>query len=244
MSARPASLRVVSPRRRAAAASPDAPDKGRHKIDGILDAAASVFMRLGFAGTSLDDISEGYGATKGIIYYYYRNKNALFFAVQRRAMELTRAALEPGALDDAPPALRLERMAQAHALLMMEHLPYLRVAAQGLELHLGSRTTEAERAEIKAINAMRDRNERLYLDVLKDGIASGDFREMDARIAVKALLGAVNWTSRWYQPRSGETQAHRAHLAAEIARFVVAGAAGTANPLHDPHPAHPDPVAP
>ncbi|MGT2460146.1 TetR family transcriptional regulator (plasmid) [Cupriavidus basilensis] len=189
----------------------------------ILDAAASVFMKLGFAAASLDDISDNYGATKGIIYYHFRSKTALFFAVQRRAMELTRAAIEPAALASGSARERMEQMAFAHTLLMMEHLDYLRVAAQGLELHLGGRTTEEERAEMKRITTLRDNNERLYLKVLEEGVSNEEFRPMDARIAVKPLLGALNWTSRWYQPRKGETRADREVIATEIARYAVHG---------------------
>jgi AcrR family transcriptional regulator len=197
--------------------------EGDEKQLAILDAAASVFMKLGFAATSLDDISDSYGATKGIIYYHFRSKTTLFFAVQRRAMELTRAAIEPAATSDGPARQRLEAMAVSHSLLMMEHLDYLRVAAQGLELQLSGRTTEEERAEIKRITTLRDGNERLYLQVLEEGVASGEFRDMDVRIVVKALLGSLNWTSRWYQPRKSETKKNRQEIAAEIARYAVSG---------------------
>lgn len=195
--------------------------EGDEKQLAILDAAAAVFMKLGFAAASLDDISDGYGATKGIIYYHFRSKSALFFAVQRRAMELTRAAIEPAVLSSGSARDRLERMAFAHTLLMMEHLDYLRVAAQGLELHLSGRTTEEERAEMKRITELRDGNERLYIKVLNEGVDSQVFRTMDTRIAVKPLLGALNWTSRWYQPRKSETRADREKIASEIARFAV-----------------------
>jgi AcrR family transcriptional regulator len=197
--------------------------EGDEKQLAILDAAASVFMKLGFAAASLDDISEHYGATKGIIYYHFRSKTSLFFAVQRRAMELTRAAIEPAAKDSGSPRERLEQMAFAHTLLMMEHLDYLRVAAQGLELHLGGRTTEEERKALKEITVLRDNNEKLYLQVLEEGMRAGVFRQMDIRLVVKPLLGALNWTSRWYQPRQGETRASREVIAAEIARYVVQG---------------------
>ncbi len=191
------------------------------KQTAILDAAAAVFMRLGFAGTSLDEISDNYGATKGIIYYHFRNKTTLFFAVQRRAMELTRAAVEPVAMGPGPARDRLYRMSFAHALLLMERLDYLRVAAQGVEFHLGSRTTADEREEITRITAMRDANEKFYVDIVTQGIAAGEFRAVDPRISVKALLGALNWTSRWYHPRKGETRADRERLAEELAQFGV-----------------------
>ncbi len=195
--------------------------EGIEKRLGILDAAASVFMNLGFSAASLDDISVAYGATKGIIYYYYRNKSALFFAVQRRAMELTREAIEPHALSAEPPAVKLRKMAHDHTVLMMEHLAYLRVAAQGLELHLTGRTTASERAELEDILKLRAANEALYVRVIEEGVRSGDFRAMDAKLLVKPLLGALNWTSRWYHPRKNETAKDRERVANELAGFAV-----------------------
>ncbi len=178
-------------------------------------------MRLGFASTSLDDISEQYGATKGIIYYHFRNKTNLFFAVLHRAMELTRSAIEPEALSEGSARERLARMANAHAHLMMEHLAYLRVSGLGAQLHLSGRTSEAEREQMRAITEMRDKNEQLYIQVIDEGIANKEFRTVNSRIAVKPLLGALNWTSRWYRPREGETYEDRNKLAREISDFVV-----------------------
>lgn len=187
----------------------------------ILDAAAHAFMDQGFAATTLDRVADRLGATKGAVYYYYRSKSDLFFAVHRRAMELTRDALEPAATGAGGPLERLRRMAHAHALLMMEQLPYLRVAAQGLELHLLGRTTEGERAGLREIAALRDANERFYVGVIEEGAAAGLFRTVDARLLAKPVLGALNWTSRWYQPRPGETPEDRNRIAVELAEFVV-----------------------
>ncbi len=47
----------------------------------ILDAAASSFLRKGFAETSIDDIVEESGVVKQTIYNYFENKEALFLAV-------------------------------------------------------------------------------------------------------------------------------------------------------------------
>lgn len=187
----------------------------------VLDAAASVFMRLGFAATSLDDISEALGATKGTLYYHFRSKTSLFFAVQRRAMGLLQGAVEPLAHSDGSARDRLQAMAFAHSTLMMEDRGYLRVAGQGLELHLSVRTSESERVELDAITKLRDAHERLYIEVIAEGVARGEFRTVDPRIAVKPLFGALNWTSRWYQPRDNETEQDRIALAGEIARFAV-----------------------
>jgi len=95
-------------------------------------------------------------------------------------------------------------MAYAHTMLMMRQLPYLRVAAQGLELHLRGRTTAEAREGMRVIPVLRDSNELPY-----------------ARLSVKPLLGCLNWTSRWYRPKPRETEQNREHIAAEVASFGV-----------------------
>jgi hypothetical protein len=73
------------------------------------------------------------------------------------------------------------------------------------------------------VAALREANEALYIDVIEAGIKSGEFRKVDSRLMAKPMLGALNWTSRWYHPRPGETKKARAALAHSIADFVVAG---------------------
>ena len=189
----------------------------------ILDAAARAFMRQGFAATSIDRVSDEINSTKGAIYYYYRSKSDLFFAVHRRGMELTQAAIRPPFEREGSYREKLHGMAVAHTFLVMEQLPYLRVVAQGLELHLLERTNESERIELAEVAALREANEALYISVIEAGIKKGEFRKMDARLMAKPILGALNWTSRWYHPRPDETKKARNILAHSIADFVVAG---------------------
>jgi AcrR family transcriptional regulator len=191
------------------------------RID-ILD-AARAFMRQGFAATSLDRVGDEVGSTKGAIYYYYRSKSDLLFAVHRRAMELTDAAIRPPFEAGGGVYDRLRGMAVAHTLLIVDRLPYLRVAAQCLELHLLERTNESERAEPAEVVALRVANEALYIRVIKEGVASRELRAVDAGLVAKPLLGALNWTSRWYHPRAGEPVSARRKMAESIADFVVAG---------------------
>ncbi|MCB1660881.1 MAG: TetR family transcriptional regulator, partial [Pseudomonadales bacterium] len=47
----------------------------------ILAAAMSVFSQKGWQKTSLDEVAAAAGMTKGAIYWHFRNKNDLFFAL-------------------------------------------------------------------------------------------------------------------------------------------------------------------
>lgn len=59
----------------------------------IIEAAASTFLRLGFAETSLDEIVVHSGVVKQTIYNYFENKDALFLAVVDHLLE--KNAAEP-----------------------------------------------------------------------------------------------------------------------------------------------------
>jgi AcrR family transcriptional regulator len=47
----------------------------------ILDGARSVFMNLGFDGGSMGEIARAAGVSKGTLYVYFADKNALFEAI-------------------------------------------------------------------------------------------------------------------------------------------------------------------
>src|SRR3990172_7981820 len=46
----------------------------------------------------------------------------------------------------------------------------------------------------------RARYERPIRSVIESGIRSGEFRPLNAELATRAILGALNWASRWYHP--------------------------------------------
>ena len=57
------------------------PDVSEERKNQILDAAGKVFARLGFQKTRMDDIVEESGLSKGALYWYYKSKDDLIFAI-------------------------------------------------------------------------------------------------------------------------------------------------------------------
>jgi AcrR family transcriptional regulator len=64
----------------------------------LLEAAAMVFARDGFQGSSLDEIAATAGFTKGAVYSNFKSKDDLFLAVLDERFERGRAAIR-GVLD-------------------------------------------------------------------------------------------------------------------------------------------------
>ena len=190
----------------------------------ILDAAAVAFMTRGYAATSIDDVADLLHATKGKIYHHYRKKADLFYDVHRRAMDLDLAAVRKAARTQTGPALeRLRAMALAHVFVIMEHLPYQRVAVQGLDMHLAGETTSQQRLVLAEILQLRDRYEAMFAQSIAAVIDEGVAPAQDISLVVKAFIGALNWTTIWYRERPGQSAGDKARIADTIAAFALRG---------------------
>jgi AcrR family transcriptional regulator len=78
----------------------------QHTRDLLLDAAEEVFARKGFEGSSLEEIADTAGYTRGAIYKHFGGKEELFLAANKRFNE---RFLE-GFLDLLDPATPLEEL--------------------------------------------------------------------------------------------------------------------------------------
>jgi AcrR family transcriptional regulator len=72
------------------------------KKNEILDAAAACFARFGYEKTTLDDVGELVGMNKVSLYYYFKNKEALFKEMLQRESEdyIQRMKRKIGEIDD------------------------------------------------------------------------------------------------------------------------------------------------
>jgi AcrR family transcriptional regulator len=196
--------------------------KGVASGNEVLRAAADAFLARGYAGTSIDDIAERLGCTKGRVYHYFRSKGEIYLGIHRVALETSIRTVEPLASADKPAAERIHDMAHAHAELMMSETGFMRLAGMNAEMHLASEGRTRE-AAVQEIFALRDQYEALFVHVVKEGCTAGEFRAEPSSILAKALLGSLNWISVWYNPDAASDQAQQAEIARIFAEFVTDG---------------------
>ena len=65
-----------------------------NKGDDIRKAASHCFAHYGFAKTTMDDIGKMVGLNKASLYYYYKNKEAIFCEIIRQESEFFLASLK------------------------------------------------------------------------------------------------------------------------------------------------------
>ncbi|EHI12157.1 TetR/AcrR family transcriptional regulator [Mycolicibacterium thermoresistibile] len=187
----------------------------------VLRAAAEAFTTRGYAATSIDDIADRLHATKGRVYHYFRTKGDIFIGIHKRALEISFDSIRDASDSDAPASEKLHRMARAHALMMLNEPTFLRLAGQHAEMNLASEG-RTPREDVDEIRTLRREYEARFERVIARGIESGEFKATDSYLMAKAVLGTLNWMSRWYHP-GGDTDEDRFRIATSIADFVVSG---------------------
>jgi AcrR family transcriptional regulator len=200
-------------------------EKVREKKREILLAASRVFRTRGLHATGMRDIAAELGMAVGNLYYYFKDKEELLAFVQESALS--------GLLDMAARVRALElRADQKVWLLLEEHVVKLNDPEEGTPGSLAHLEVEAlGEARRAAVLAQRDEYERILRRLIEDGMDKQVFRQVDAKVASLALLGAVNWTVKWFRPEGGKSARQIGREAAEtLVRGLLAPGVDVAPP--------------
>lgn len=197
--------------------------KGALSKQEILDTAAECFMQQGYYATSVDDVARRMGSTKGRIYHHYASKIDLFFDVHREGMRRLFDAVVPAGQTKGDGLQVLQAMLRAHALALLEHQTYESVVAQGVHMHRFGATTPSERQTLDELIASRDAFEKLFKDQVAAAKKDGSLGNVDASIAVKMILGGIQWSLIWYRPEKDSSPKARAALADKMVTVLIEG---------------------
>ena len=177
----------------------------------ILRAASRVFRRRGLAAAGMREIAEEADVSPGILYYYFSGKDEILLFCQERTLEHMLAAVEAAHALPASSAERLRGVLQAHVHAMLDEL-------EGATAHLEVEALpEALRAPVME---KRDRYERAVRALVAEGIRRGEFAKADAALVTRAMLGAVNWSARWFRPDGPQSSAQ---VAQSLSDYLVKG---------------------
>lgn len=191
----------------------------------ILDAAAVVFQAQGFERTTIDDIAERIGATKGRIYYYFRSKFDIYLAVYEAGMSGAFLTVEPLSQEPGTGRERLTAMAVRHLVNLMTDPGYHDVISQGVVAGRSTALKEHQRQALIGLNEVRTRYEDLFRGVATEGMADGSLRDGDARLATRFLLSSLNSTAMWFRVRENQDAAEIRDLAEQIVDQAIGGLA-------------------
>jgi len=189
----------------------------------IIQAAATCFMKYGLDKATMKVMARELGSSKGRVYHHFDSKNEIFFEVYRQAMQFCFDAVQPIVNQPMPADEKLLKMAKAHAMVMMETLPFQRSIRQGVNVYLHGHKIGAEREVLNALIARRNDYEDLYRVVLQQGVEDGTLSTPDVAIAGRAIMGALNSLVDWYRVRPDQCRDDQIRIADTMAETIING---------------------
>lgn len=154
----------------------------RDKRNMIIKAAGDLFLRYGYAKTSLDDIAKEARVGKGTIYYYFADKQEVFLEIVQVHVEEFLTSLNSllSAENSFEGKLRVFLMTPIR--LLNDHVPLLTEALRDLSLQYQAR-----------IEGFRKENKQRLKDILREIVEYGFANaEINDTLPVENFIEIIN----------------------------------------------------
>jgi len=154
----------------------------------ILHVAKTLFTRKGFSNVSMRDICREAHVTAPTVYYYFKNKEALFEAVVLETITMqgfsTTLSVECKKVKGKGASSQIETFVRVY----LSSFPS-KLINTGLYLR---RSTQLDPVGAQTLLKELARVESLLVRIIREGIRNGEFRKTDPRMASGCLLGMMN----------------------------------------------------
>jgi TetR/AcrR family transcriptional regulator len=153
----------------------------------ILKAAILEFSREGVAGARTDAIARAARVNKALLYYYFKDKEALYAAVLDQVFGGLHLAVQACFSQDLPPREAILAYAQAHFDYIAGHPFYPRIVQSEMMRASRGSSPHLQRIVKQYFQPLFGQLSRL----LKEGIAAGDFRPVDPMQFVPTMISVI-----------------------------------------------------
>src|SRR5690606_4108763 len=159
----------------------------------LLAAATRLFAEQGYDRTSVQEIVEAAGVTKGALYHYFGSKDDLLHEVYARVLRVQQERLDAYADADEPIEKRLRGAAADVVVTTIENLDDASIFFRSMH-HLSPEKN-------KQVRAARRRYHERFRALIEEGQEAGVFsRATPADLVVDYHFGSVHHLSTWYRP--------------------------------------------
>jgi AcrR family transcriptional regulator len=157
----------------------------------LVAVAAKLFAERGYENTSVQEIVEWAGVTKGAMYHHFGSKDDLLVEIYHRVLAMQADRLERIAGSDAAVDGRVREAAADVVVTAIANLDDAVVFFRSMHL-----LPKAKQAEVRA---ERRRYHERFRGLVEQGQAEGVFRsDVSADIATHNFFGGVHHLHTWY----------------------------------------------
>jgi AcrR family transcriptional regulator len=157
------------------------PDVSEQRKAEIIGAAMRVFSKKGFSGARMDDIVEESHLSKGLLYWYFKSKDALIAAIMNRLFAPEMERIRDLAAGGGSARARLRTLAEESVKEIAGMLKLIPITFEFYSLAFRNKVVK------KAFQEYFELFYQNITSVVEQGIERGEFRDQDPRTAAVAL---------------------------------------------------------
>lgn len=153
-----------------------------------------IFWKKGYHSTTMKDIAQAYGCQPANIYNFFPQKEAILYEILRSQIEAILASIKHLEEDETTSPTEQLRF------FITEHAGYAlrRKKTSKLIFDIGLDCLSSARR--KKFVALRDTYDRILCKIIKRGIRSGDFKEIDEKLAAYSISSMIIRINIWFSP--------------------------------------------
>ena len=186
----------------------------------VLDAAAALFWKKGYAATTTREIAAAVGIQQASLYYHVPSKEGLLYQLCKSSMEQLLADVQSAVSCGSDPLDRLRALIHAHLATLLKH--QVRHVTMLTQLRSLSKRHHAE------VIALREQYASLVRSVIEEAQRGAAIRtDIPSKYLLFGLLNVLNRAVIWFRKDQGLTANELADLFAPI--FLQGAMAGSAS---------------
>lgn len=185
------------------------------KKEEIIEAAAVLFHKKGFKGTTIAEIANTVKIPKGGLYHYIENKEELLFTIITRGIREVLPSLRKIISLNIHPEEKLTKAIKIIVLYLATYKEYSSVFLQ--------EKNSLSPQNLQIYNNCRDEVGNIFIEIIKEVFQNNELviKEVNIKLISYAILGMCNWITQWYKSNGDATAEDISIVFADISKHIL-----------------------
>jgi AcrR family transcriptional regulator len=161
--------------------------------DQLIQRALELFERNGYPRTSVEDIVDAAGLTKGAFYHHFQSKEEVLEIIHNDYVDAQVEMCERIISQYSDPREQFAQIARSTITGLGEYRAHVSVYLQDRRFLTGVRRDN--------VTTKRNQVDRIFTGIIERGASSGVFRkDVDPKLVAFGLIGMYAWVINWWRP--------------------------------------------
>lgn len=184
-------------------------DDASDRVRELLEISAQLFAERGYEATSMRDISSAAKVSKALLYHHFANKDDIYARIALSSTKHLNDFVDERIPAEGTASEKIRAFMIATAHFFSQHRAAWIAASNAFWI-------DRNRQRLDNRMVRRRQFEQRLRELIREGIESGEFRDIDPADAGRLILSSINWMHRWFDPEKTLTAEEIANRYADL----------------------------